>query len=279
MIASSRITNVVESGGFALTAGVVPPSGADSSSLKTAAQELVGRVQAVVVSDGGEVSMAGLAACMHLSSAGMEPVLELSTRDMNRIALQSVLIGAASIGVSSVICSAGVHQTLTTSKAARGVFDLDPVQLIRTTHNMNHGTDLLIGTIVNPASDPMELQIIGLRKAVQAGARFVITAPIFNMDRMEKWMAMVRDEGLQDKVHIIAGVMPLETSDEALELREKYRAFDIPDKIVEKIGIDFAAETARSLAKVDGVRGIHIYAAGEGRTAKVLDAAGLKINA
>lgn len=260
-----------------MTAGVVPPAGADGAALAKSAEGLVGKVHAVVVSDGDGLQMAGLAACVHLGAAGIEAVLELSTRDMNRIALQSTIIGAASLGVGSVVCTPGVHQALTQSKAARGVFDLDPIQLIRLARNLNHGTELMIGTTTNPFSDPMELQVIGLEKAVRAGARFVITSPVFNMDRMNEWMELVRSRGLHEKVHIIAGVLPLETSDEALEMREKYRALDIPDMVVEKIGIDFAAQTAQELSKIDGIRGIHIYASGEGRTEKVLSAAGLKV--
>jgi methylenetetrahydrofolate reductase (NADPH) len=272
----ARMESILKAGGFTVTAGIEPPETADAGPLARAAEALARKVHAVLVSDGDGPRMAGLAACLHLASAGIEPVLELSTRDMNRIALKSTLIGAASLGVGTVVCTAGIHQALTQSRAARGVFDLDPVQLLLAARNIEDGRRLLTGTTTNPFSDPIELQILGLEKAARAGARFVITAPVFNLARLQEWMGLIREKGLHERIHIIAGVLPLSTADEAMELRERYCGLDIPDEIIQSISLDFAAETARELSKLEGIRGIHIHPFGEGRVERVLDAAGIR---
>lgn len=276
MTISSKIASIVDAGGFVVTAGIVSPEAADPGALAKVAEGLAGKIHAGVVSDCEGGRMNGLAAGVHLAKAGIEPVLELCTRDMNRTALQSMLIGAASLGINSVICTAGNHQSLAEkTKSSRGVFDLDPIQLLRVAHNLNHGTELITGTTTNPFSDPMELQLIVLQKAIDSGATFVITAPVFDLERFGKWMEMLRSRKLHEKIRIIAGILPLETKEEALETREKFRGIVIPDKVIEKINLQFAADIAKEMQKTDGVRGIHIYAAGEGRTAKVLEAAGI----
>jgi methylenetetrahydrofolate reductase (NADPH) len=275
---TSKIANIIESGGFAVTAGIIPPEGPDTAAIAKAAEGLKGKVHAAIVSDGSGVRMSGLAACVHLAAAGIEPVLELSTRDMNRIALESAVVGASSLGVGAVVCAAGVHQALTKSKAARGVFDIDPIQLLVAVNGLQNGAKPLAGMMTNPFSDPVELQVIGLQKAIKAGAKFVITAPVFNIEKFEKWMGIVCEKGLHQQIHIIAGVLPLESRDEALDLRERLRGIDIPDAVVEKINLDFTAEMAKTLSKIEGVRGIHIFASGEGAASRVLDAAGIKAN-
>lgn len=275
---SSSIASIIDAGGFTATAGVVPPNRANATSLIAAAEELKGAVNAVAVCDGGGARMSGLAACVHLSGAGIEPILELTTRDMNRIALQSELLGAASLGVGAVICAPGVHQTLTESKTARGVFDIDHIQLLSTAGEVETDAKLLTGTVTNPFSDPIELQVLGLEKAVRAGAKFVITAPVFHIERFEEWMSIIRDRGLHEKIHLIAGVLPFENKDEALDIREKLRGVDIPDNVVEKIDLNFTAEMIRTLSKIEGVRGIHIHPAGDGRAKRVLDIAGIKVS-
>lgn len=275
MTTSQTIAGMLQSGGFIITAGIVPPESADGAGFAKSVSSLAGKVHALVVSDCGGTRMAGIAAGAHLAQAGVDAVLELSTRDMNRIALQSTLIGAASLGVSSVICAPGVHQSLTETKSARGVFDLDPIQLMRMAQRLNHGVKLTLGASTNPFSDPVELQVIGLEKAVQSGAKFVITAPVFDMERFNEWMTIIRARKLQDRIHIIAGVLPLETKEDALEIREKFRGISIPDKIIDKIGPGFAVDIVKELAEVDGVKGIHIHPTAEGMAEKLIDAAGV----
>ena len=274
MISNSTITEAVDSGRFTLTTGIVSPK--DTETLTRSIEGLAGAVDAVVVSYGEDTGMAGIAACVHLQNAGIQPILELSTRDMNRIALKSAIIGASSLGIKSIICTAGTHQTLTCTKEARGVFDIDPVQLLLAAQELQNGAQMLTGTTINPFAEPMELHILTLQKAAQAGARFAITAPVFDIDRMIRWIEIIKQrKDSFDKLHIIAGVLPLETPAEALKLREKYRWLDLPDRIIEKISLDFAAETARELSKMDGIRGVHIHPAYDDRAKRVLDMSGL----
>lgn len=272
---NASLAGIIDAGDFAITAGIVPPQNADSAYLSKSAEELSGRVHAVLVSDGDGARMSGLAACVHFASNGIEPILELSTRDMNRIALESTIIGASSLGINSVFCTAGTHQTLTSVKEARGVFDLDPIQLLSAAQSLELTSPTLLGASTNPFSDPVELQILMIEKAVRAGARFAITAPVFDIEKMKVWLEAVRNRGLHEKIFIIAGVLPLETPEEAFELREKFRWLDIPDRVVDKIGIEFTAEMIRELKKLDGIRGIHIHPAGVDRAGRLLDAAEL----
>ncbi|MDO8684098.1 MAG: methylenetetrahydrofolate reductase, partial [Armatimonadota bacterium] len=237
------------------------------------------------------------AACSHLKSGGVEPILGLLTRDLNRIALQSQMLGALSMGVDNVLCIAGRHQALTTSDTAKGVFDLDPIQLVRILNAMRtegklaDGTELespvnmLVGTDTNPFADPIELQAMALDKAVAAGADFIMTHPVFNLDRFNAWMTYVRERGLHTKTCVIASVMPLTSSQQAISLAEKYKHLDIPDSIVERLdsaqdqksaGVHLAAEIIEYVRKVDGVCGVHIMTGADFELAlEVLAASGL----
>ena len=266
-------------GEFVVTAECKPPCGAAVDRLKTCAATLGRAVHAISVpesEDGPRLS--SLAACAHLAAAGVEPILHLLTRDLNRIALQSAILGASSLGIRNVLCLTGRHQTLTTSSSARGVFDLDQIQLLRVAdgmrkegrfadgRQMDSPIELLLGTDTNPFGDPMELQVLALEKAAAAGADFVMTQPVFNMNRFEEWMTLVRERGIHSRTCVIASVMPLTSRDEASALAESRRYLDIPAEIIERLdaadpraaGIEMAVETVSRLRKCEGVRGIHL---------------------
>ena len=269
MTDGSSLARAIKGGEFIVTGECHPPRGASPSGLTECAAQLKGLVNAVNVTESEDgPRMSSLAACKHLLDAGVEPVLHLLTRDLNRIALQSTILGAASLGVRNILCVAGRHQTLTSAGDAKGVFDIDPIQLLRVADSIRQGeklsdgepvdapVDILLGAETNPSSDPMELQVIALDRAVASGADFVITQPIFNTARFQEWMAAVRDRGIHKRTCIIASVMPLESAEEAKVLAEKFRALDIPD--VNETGVEAAARTAAFLKGVDGVRGIHV---------------------
>lgn len=290
--------DVVSNGKFAVTTECTPPVGADPEPIKSFAAALAGSVSAVLASESEDgPRMSSLAACAHLMSAGAEPVLCLLTRDLNRIALQASILGAASMGVKNVLCLSGRHQALTSSVSARGVFDVDQVQLVRIADAMREegkladGREtgsplpLVIGTDANPFADPIELQALATEKAVAAGADFVITCPVFNLDRMNAWVSHMRERGVTEQACIIASVMPLTSSREAVSLAEKYCHLDIGDDVVERLdaaqnkrdaGVHMAAETIGFLRKIPGIRGVHIAAgAGYKLAADVIAAAGL----
>jgi methylenetetrahydrofolate reductase (NADPH) len=291
----------ISSGRFVLTAECLPPIGAAPNGLKSCAQALAAGVDAVCAPESEDgVRLSSLAACTHIAAAGADPVVHLLTRDCNRIALQSMLLGAASLGVKNVFCTTGRHQALTSAKSARGVFDLDQIQLLQVADGLRRegkladGTpldaplDLVLGTDANPSADPPELQAMVLQKAVDAGADFVITHPVFNLDRFNVWMSHARERGLDKKTCIIASVMPITSTKDAVRLAEKYPSLDIGDAVAERLdtasdqkaaGIHLAAETAKYLSKVEGVRGVHLMTGGDHELAlAVLQASGLTRN-
>jgi methylenetetrahydrofolate reductase (NADPH) len=275
------LAKAIKNGRFVVTAEFVPPRGSDTAKIKAAAEALKG-ADAVCVSESQDgVRMCSLSASGHLAAAGVEPVLSLLTRDQNRIALQASILGAISVGVHSVMCMSGRHQALTTSGTAKGVFDLDPIQLVRIADAMrktgqladgqplDSPVDLVLGIDTNPFADPAELQVIALDKAVAAGADFVITQPVFNIDKFNVWMTYVRERGIHTRTCILAGVMPLTSAQEAIRLAEKYSHLDIPEDVIERLqtaqdpqsaGVHLAAETIERLKKTEGVRGVHIMA-------------------
>lgn len=270
---TQSFSDAVRSGKFVVTAECVPPRGAGVDGLKACASSLGGVVNAINVPECEDgVRMSALAACGHIAAAGAEPILHLLTRDMNRIALQASILGAASMGVKSILCTAGRHQALTTSRSARGVFDVDPVQLIGIADKMRKSgeladgqsidghVDFLLGTDTNPFSDPVELQVMTLEKAVAAGVDFVITQPVFRLDRFGEWMNLVRERKLHERVCIIASVMPLSSAQDAAELATKYTHLDIGEDLIERLGstsgVQLASETAQALKATEGVRGI-----------------------
>lgn len=265
----SDLAKAIKDGEFIITGECYPPKGADPASLIECASRMKGLVQAINVPESEDgPRMGSIAACKHILDAGAEPILHLLTRDLNRIALQSAILGAASLGVKNILCLAGWHQALTSTGDAKGVFDIDPIQLlqvadsIRKDGKLSDGEaidapiDLLLGALTNPFSDPMELQVITLDRAVSAGADFIITQPVFNTARFEEWMSAVRDRGIYEGTCIIASVMPLKSSEEASELAAKYRSLDIPD--TSAVGVEAASKTAALLRGIEGVRGIHV---------------------
>lgn len=289
---------------FAAIAECIPPRSARADSIRACVSSVGGMVNAISVPECEDgVRMSALAACSHVVAAGAEPILHLLTRDMNRMALQASILGAVSMGVKSILCTAGRHQALTTSRSARGVFDVDPVQLvgiadrIRKSGELADGQqiesisgqagpednpqtssslDFLIGVDTNPFSEPVELQVMTLEKAAAAGADFVITQPVFRLERFNEWMGLVRERRLHERMCIIASVMPLESAEQAKDLASHYSHLDITEELVERLGsasgVQIASDTAKALKGIDGVRGICVAT---GLARDVLNASGI----
>lgn len=242
------------------------------------------------------VSMSSLAASLAIRQAGMEPVLQITTRDRNRIALQSDLLGAACLGIRNVLCLSGFHQTLMGCGASANVFDVDSIQLIDIVRKMNGGHLLdgtkiqgdfamLAGAVANPDLKPLELNILRLGKKIAAGADFIQTQAVFDVDNFTVWLEAVRDAGLADKTAILAGVLPLKSAAQAEELTAVHTDFVIPETVIsrlaaagdagaqEKEGVKIAAETIGKLKGLAGLKGIHILSGGnEQRLGEVLAA-------
>jgi len=229
---------------------------------------------------------------------GIEPVLQMVTRDRNRIALQSDLLGAASLGIKNVLCLSGYHQTLMGCPDAMNVFDIDSTQFVAITTRMCEqglladGTkidgpfSMLAGAVANPFLKPLELNLLRLHSKIEAGARFIQTHAVFDLDAFSQWLEAVRQAGFTKQVAILAGVFPLESAAEARKLREIHPDFYVPDEVMKKLPADgnsdgkvgraMCAETIKKLKAMEGVRGIHILSGGkEAVVPELLAAAGL----
>ncbi|MFH1351779.1 MAG: methylenetetrahydrofolate reductase [Pseudomonadota bacterium] len=281
----SRLKQVLKKGGFAVTAECGPPKGADPDAIKRKAELLNGKVDAVNVTDNQTaiVRMSSLAACALLRNEGLDPVLQVVVRDRNRIALQSDILGASAIGIRNVLCLSGDHQSFGNQPQAVGVFDLDSIQFVQAVKAMrDEGVvlggepltkppELFIGAAANPFADPLPFRVVRLAKKINAGADFIQTQCIYNLERFEEWMAMVRDRGLTERVFILGGVTPLKSVGMAKYMRNRVSGMDIPDGIIKRLervpkdrqrdeGVKICIETILRLKEIPGVSGVHIMA-------------------
>ncbi len=232
------------------------------------------------------VAMSSLAASVILGRAGIEPVYQVVTRDRNRIALQSDLLGAASLGIKNVLCLSGYHQALVGCPESANVFDIDSIQFIATVKKMCDegllldGTkiegafSMLAGAAANPYLKPLELNIIRLKKKVKAGAAFIQTQAVFDIDEFKRWLETASGEGLTEKVAILAGVLPLTGAAEAKKLNGTFTDFSIPDEVISRLesagneeaqlkeGTAICAGIIKQLKGLPGLRGIHIFSGG-----------------
>lgn len=298
MEAATRLAETLRSGRLALIADCVPPGGADGEVIKKQAASFPPALDAIVVADNHEEITASALACSSILAAeGTEPVLTILTRDRNRIALQSDVLGAAMLGVANVLCLSGDHQSLSVCPEAAGTFDIDSVQLIQALTMMRDDGVLLgnkplqsrpalfVGAATHPYLRPLELALIGLRKKVEAGAQFLITQPVFDVAGLTEWMSAVREAGLHERTHIIVSVRALVSAEQAEGLRTRQGATEIPDDVMARLresndpvreGIAICAEVAVQVKDIAGVQGIHILCGGSGEAAaEVIQQAGL----
>jgi methylenetetrahydrofolate reductase (NADPH) len=285
MILESRLKKTLISGHFAVTAECGPPKGADPDGIIAKGSILKGYADSINVTDNqtGVVRLSSLAACAILRQQGLDPVLQMVTRDRNRIALQSDVLGASALGIRNILCLSGDHQSLGNQEAAKGVFDLDSMQLIQAVHQMRDKAviiggdkltstpDLFIGAVENPFGDPQSYRIRRLAKKVKAGAEFIQTQCIYNIPRFQEFMSQVADSGLSEKVAILGGVTPLKSPRMAEYMKNNVAGMDVPDGIISRMkgvaakdqraeGIAIAVETIAALKAIPGVKGVHIMA-------------------
>jgi methylenetetrahydrofolate reductase (NADPH) len=258
-------------------------------------------VDAVNVTDNQTaiVRMSSIASCVHLNRMGIEPVMQMVTRDRNRISLQSDILGAYSLGIKNILCLTGDHQSFGSEPDAMGVFDIDSMNLIRTVRAMrDNGKDMggfslktspnmFIGAAANPFADPLEFRVVRLEKKIDAGADFIQTQCVYNIPRFKKWMELARDQGLTEKTFILAGITPLKSAGMAKYMSKKVAGMDIPDEIIRRMegvpkeraaeeGIRICLETISELKEIDGIRGIHLMAIEwEEKIPEIVEKAGL----
>jgi len=297
----SRLKQLLDGGHFAVTAECGPPKGADPGAVLRKAGLLKEKVDAVNVTDNQTaiVRMSSIAACTVLLSAGLEPVLQMVVRDRNRIALQSDVLGASALGIRNILCLSGDHQSFGNQPSALGVFDLDSMQFIEAVKGMRDAGTIMggeqltsapavfIGAAANPFADPLEFRVVRLAKKISAGAEFIQTQCIYNMERFKKWISLAEDRGLLEKAYILGGVTPLKSAGMAKYMKNKVAGMDIPDGVIKRMdavpkerqrqeGIGICVETILALKEIKGVKGIHIMAIEwEDAVGEIVERAGL----
>jgi len=299
MKAGTNLEKVLESGRFAVTTEAGPPKGTNAEVIQRKADLLRNCCDAVNVTDNQTaiVRMSSLAGCMLLKQQGVEPVMQIVCRDRNRIAIQSDVLGAVTLGIGNILCLSGDHQKLGNHPEAKGVFDIDSTQLIQTLKNMRdekkfiNGDEvagevpIFIGAAANPFADPFELRVARLAKKIKAGADFIQTQAVYDVAKFARWMEMVTERGLDKKTHILAGVIPIKSAGMARYMRDYVAGVSIPDEIVTKMekaenaeeeGARIALEIIEQLKEIPGVHGIHIMAIGwEKKVPEIVEQAGL----
>lgn len=299
MKAGTNLEKVLDSGGFAVTAEAGPPKGTSARVIQRKAETLRACCDAVNITDNQTaiVRTCSLAGCVLLKQQGIDPVMQMVTRDRNRIALQSDVLGAIALGIGNILCLSGDHQKFGNHPSAKGVFDIDSIQLVRALKNMRDekhficGEDvsgevrLFIGAVENPFADPYEYRVARLAKKVKAGADFIQTQSVFDVPKFAQWMKMVVDRGLDKQVHIMAGIIPIKSAGMARYMRDSVSGVTVPDSLVKRMegsqdakeeGLKIALEIIEQVREIPGIHGIHIMAVGwEDAVPEIVSKAGL----
>ena len=300
MKSGSNLEKVFVNGHFAVTAELGPPKNNDVSVIQRKVDFLRGYVDAVNVTDNQTaiVRMSSIATSSFVIQMGMEPVMQMVTRDRNRIAMQSDLFGATALGIKNIVCLTGDHHTFGNQVNAKNVHDLDSVQLINMVKTMRDEKTLMggeekiegdvnmfIGGAANPFADPFEFRALRTAKKAAAGVDFIQTQCIYDMERFKEWMKMIRDLGVHEKVHIMAGITPLKSAGMARYMAKNVAGITIPDAIIDRMakaakgseeGIKICVEQIQEVKEIEGVHGVHIMAIEwEHMISKITEMAGL----
>ena len=280
----SNLEKLLRKGEFVVTSELGPPRGASREDVEKKAELLKGYADAFNLTDcqTAMVRLSSIASGAILLDMGMEPVVQMTCRDRNRIAMQSDILGAASLGMKNLLCLTGDHQCFGDHPEAKGVFDLDSINQLdmfrqmRDEKKFQSGEDLkseepklFLGAAENPFADPFQYRAARLAKKVKAGADFIQTQIIYNVEKFEEWMSMVRAMGLHEKVSILAGVTPIRSLGMAKYMKKNVPGMDVPDELIKRLegaekkkaeGINICLEVIERVRKIEGVSGVHIMA-------------------
>jgi len=280
----SNFEQLLENGKFTVTAEIGPPMSANAEYVRKRARELKGYVDAAYVTDNQTaiVRMSSIAAAMLVTEEGLEPIIQMTCRDRNRIAIQSDLLGAYALGLRNLLVLSGDHQSFGNHPQSKNVYDVDSSQLIKALTDLQKNGVFMGGTACksaprffiggagHPFADPQELQIMRLRKKVDAGAKFITTQAIYDIDKFKQWMALLRAQGLHKRTYIQAGIVVNKTL-KSLQMTKLVAGMDVPDHLIERMdkaedkqaeGVNIAVELLSQIIKIEGVSGIHIMAIG-----------------
>ncbi len=285
MKTESNLERILDVGEFAVTAEISPPPNTELGTIREKVNLIKGHVDAFNVPDGqaAVVAMASWAGCLVGLEESLDSIVHMTCRDRNRIALQMDVLAVAAFGVNNILCLSGDPISSGNHPRAKPVFDLDSVQLIglvrklRDEKKFDNGElivgaepRLFIGAAVNPFARPLESAVDRLKDKVAAGADFVQTQPVYDIDGFRKWIGLVRERGLHKEVRILAGITPVTSLAAARYMQTKVPNMDIPDAIIERLGkvrkreeaaeegINIAVETIEQLRQIEEVAGVHI---------------------
>jgi len=301
MASGSTLERLLRAGQFAVCGEMSPPQGADQATILKKCAYFKGVVDAVNLTDNQTaiVRMSSAMSSVFALEGGIEPIMQMTCRDRNRLAQQADLLGAAAAGVRNLLCLSGDYMSFGNHPSAKGVFDLDSTQLIHTVADMNAGQfecgdeiktppSYFIGGAANPFGEPFAMRVINLGKKIAAGAQFVQTQPVFDLPRFKQWMQAVRDEGYDQEVFILAGVMPVRSVRALIHMRDNVPGVRIADqyikrmegisdkKLAEEEGVKMAVEIMRELRTLTGVHGLHLMPVmWESVTPRLVEEAGL----
>jgi len=282
---ASNLERVLASNALAVTAEIAPNASGSPEQVRSHARALRTFVDACNVTDNqrAQVKISSLAAAALLLKEGLEPVMQLVTRDRNRIALQSDLLGAHALGVRNVLCLSGDDPRSGNEPDATPVYEFTTERLLAAAKKMRDSAVLaggapvedppnfLLGATASPSAAELEEAVVNVRGKVDAGADFIQTQAVYDLDAFEEWMRLVRKEWLHEKVSILAGVLPIKSVKMARFLDEKVPGISVPRFVMERMtksgdakaeGIRIALETIERLREIDGIRGVHIMAVG-----------------
>ncbi len=300
MKAASTLEKVLSAGHFAVTAELGPPQNANAEAIKKKSAHCLGKVEAVNITDNQTaiVRMSSIAAAALALSHGLEPVVQMVCRDRNRIAMQSDILGAAALGCKNLLCLSGDHQMFGIHPEAANVYDLDSIQLIAMVKKMRDDKQFLsgdpikefeprifIGAVENPFADPFEFRVVRLAKKAAAGADFIQTQCIFDIDKFARWMELIVKQGLHKKTYILAGLTPVRSHRALIYMKNNVAGMSIPDELIERMeaaedpkaeGVNICLEMIEKVKQMEGVAGIHLMPIGwESITPVILEQAGL----
>jgi len=279
----TSLEETLKSGKKVVTAELGPPKSADGEVVRRKANLLKGYVDAVNITDcqTAIVRLSSIAAAKIVMEEGLEPVVQMTCRDRNRIAIQSDLLGAYALGARNLLCLTGDHQSFGNHPESKNVFDLDSMQLLAMVKGLNEGRfqcgeeiegvkpNFFLGAAENPFADPFEYRALRLAKKVKAGAQFIQTQIVYNLPKFTKWMEMVRELGLHKKVYILAGVTPPKSVGMARYMQKNVPGLDVPEAVIERLkgakdqkkeGIKLTVDLINQLLEIEGVSGVHIMA-------------------
>ncbi len=300
--AGSNLEKILSAGQFAVTGECGPPKSADGGVIEEKAKILKGYVDAVNITDNqtAVVRVCSMVSGYQAQQNGLEAIMQMTCRDRNRLAMQADILGASVLGIKNVLCLTGDHLSFGNHPQARGVHDLDAINLLKMYKDMRDESkfqcgeemavapQLYLGCAENPFADPFELRALRLKKKIEAGADFVQTQCIFNIPKFKKWMEAVRALGLHQEIKILAGITPIKGAGMANYMKKFVPGMDVPQEIIDRIasqekgapqqaeGKKLAVEMIKELSEVEGVAGVHIMAVEwEIAVPEIVEAAGL----